>query len=87
MGSGEPWFAQVIRRNEDRNDDTQFTGKRDASITREAFVTRRRDRLSEWAHIGALVNGATVCEEVLQDFEAVTLAEDDAELTLSESAA
>src|SRR2546422_202578 len=56
-------------------------------MTREEFVTRWRTRQSEWARIGALVDGARVCEDVLQDFEAVTRAEDDAELTLSEAAA
>src|SRR5881396_4019519 len=56
-------------------------------MTREDFVIRWRTRLSEWARIGALVDGAKVCENVLQDFEAVTRAEDDAELTLSEAAA
>ena len=56
-------------------------------MTREDFVTRWRTRQSEWARIGALVDGARVCEDVLQDFEAVTRAEDDAALTLSEAAA
>src|SRR5438132_1378651 len=56
-------------------------------MTREDFVTRWRTRQSEWARIGALVDGAKVCEDVLQDFGAVTRAEDDAELSLSEAAA
>ena len=56
-------------------------------MTREDFVIRWRTRQSEWARIGALVDGARVCEDVLQDFEAVTRAEDDAELSLSEAAA
>ena len=56
-------------------------------MTREAFVTRWRTRQSEWARIGALVDGARVCDDVIQDFEAVTRAEDDAELSLSEAAA
>ena len=56
-------------------------------MTREEFVIRWRTRQSEWARIGALVDGARVCEDVLQDFEAVTRAEDDAELGLSEAAA
>ena len=56
-------------------------------MTREDFLTRWRTRQSEWARIGALVDGARVCEDVLQDFEAVTRAEDDAELSLSEAAA
>jgi hypothetical protein len=56
-------------------------------MTREDFVVRWRTRLSEWARIGALVDGARVCEDVLQDFEAVTRAEDEAELSLSQAAA
>ena len=56
-------------------------------MTREEFVIRWRTRQSEWARIGALVDGARVCEDVLEDFEAVTRAEDDAELSLSEAAA
>src|SRR5439155_4981610 len=55
-------------------------------MTRDDFVARWRTRQNEWARIGALVDGARVCEDVLQDFEAVTRAEDDAELTLSEAA-
>src|SRR3989475_11005486 len=56
-------------------------------MTREEFVIRWRTRQSEWARIGALVDGARVCEDVLQDFEAVTRSEDAAELSLSEAAA
>src|SRR5438093_12542629 len=56
-------------------------------MTREEFVIRWRTRQTEWARIGALVDGARVCEDVLQDFESVTRAEDDAELSLSEAAA
>lgn len=56
-------------------------------MTREEFVVRWPTRLSEWARIGALVDGARVCQDVLEDFEAVTRAEDDAELSLAEAAA
>src|SRR5437867_13176402 len=56
-------------------------------MTREDFLARWRTRQSEWARIGALVDGARVCEDMLQDFDAVTRAEDDAELTSSEAAA
>jgi hypothetical protein len=56
-------------------------------MTRDEFVVRWRTRLAEWARVGALVDGAKLCEEVLADFEAVTRAEDDAELSLSEAAA
>ena len=40
-------------------------------MTREDFVTRWRTRQSEWARVGALVDGARVYGDVLQDFEAV----------------
>src|SRR5437016_13768566 len=56
-------------------------------MAREEFVIRLRTGQSEWARIGAVVDGARLCEDVLQDFEAVTRAEDDAELSLSEAAA
>ena len=39
-------------------------------MTREDFLTRWRTRQSEWARIGALVDGPRVCEDVLQDFDA-----------------
>lgn len=55
-------------------------------MTREEFVVRWRTHLSEWARVGALVDGAKLCQDVLQDFEAVTRAEDEAELTLAEAA-
>src|SRR5437016_13420514 len=56
-------------------------------MAREEFVIRLRTGQSEWARIGAVVDGARLCEDVLHDFEAVTRAEDDAELSLSEAAA
>src|SRR6266699_919219 len=65
----------------------QYSTAKEYAMTREEFVTRRRTRQSEWACIGALVDGARLCEDVLQDFEAVTRAEDDAELSLFEAAA
>lgn len=68
-------------RNEDRNDDTHSTASatgEEEAMTREDLVIRSRTRLSDWARIGALVDGARVCEDVLQDLEALTGAEDDA---------
>src|SRR3989442_7613178 len=65
----------------------QYSPAKEYTMTREDFVARWRTRQSEWASIGALVDGARVCDDVLQDFESVTRAEDDAELTLSEAAA
>lgn len=55
-------------------------------MTRDEFVVRWRTRLAEWARVGALVDSAKLCQEVLADFEDVTRAEDDAELSLSEAA-
>ena len=56
-------------------------------MTREDFVVRWCARLNEWARLGAHIEGARLCEDVLQDLAAVTQAEDDAELGLSEAAA
>jgi DNA-binding SARP family transcriptional activator len=56
-------------------------------MTRDEFVVRWRQRLAEWAPVAALVDRAKVCEEVIADFEAVTQAEDEAELSLLEAAA
>lgn len=56
-------------------------------MTRDEFAVRWRTRLAEWARVGALVDGAKLYEEVLADFEAVTRAEDNGELSLSEAAA
>ena len=55
-------------------------------MTREEFVARWRAHLSEWARVGALVDGVKVCQEVLADLEALTRAEDEAVLSLSEAA-
>jgi len=66
---------------------TRLPQAKERPMTRDDFVVRWRTRQNEWARIGALVDGARVCEDVLQDFEAVTRAEDDAELNLSEAAA
>jgi len=56
-------------------------------VTREDFVIRWRTRLSERARIGALVDGAKVCEDVLEDFERLRGLRIDAALSLSEAAA
>jgi len=39
------------------------------AMTREDFVTSRRTHHSEWAHIGALVDGARVRREVVKILE------------------
>src|SRR2546428_2662528 len=51
-------------------------------MTREDFTTRWRSRRDELARLGALVDGAKLCDEVLAEFEAVTTAEDDQWVTL-----
>ena len=48
-------------RNADRNNDTYFTPvvtAKEYTMTREDFLARWRTRQSEWARIGALVDGA-----------------------------
>src|SRR2546425_13162921 len=56
-------------------------------MNREDFVTRWRARRDELARLGAHVEGARLCDEVLADFEAVTTAEDEALLGLEDAAA
>lgn len=45
-------------------------------MTRESFVTRWRARRDELAKLGAQVDGAKLCDEVVADFEAFTTSED-----------
>jgi hypothetical protein len=56
-------------------------------MNREDFVRRWRARRDELARLGAHVEGAKLCDEVLADFEAVTTAEDEALLGLQDAAA
>src|SRR5712691_2840499 len=56
-------------------------------MNREDFVRRWRARRDELARLGAHVEGAKLCDEVLADFETVTAAEDEALLGLQEAAA
>jgi len=86
FGSGEPWLEQECVETQTETM-TLVPQAKEWPMTREDFVARWRTRLSEWGRVGALVDGAKVCDEVLADFEAVTRAEDDAELSLSEAAA
>src|SRR5579859_3840136 len=55
-------------------------------MNREDFVGRWRARRDELARLGAHVEGAKLCDEVLADFEAVTTAEDEALLGLDDAA-
>lgn len=56
-------------------------------MTREDFTTRWRARRDELARLGAQVDSAKLCDEVLADFEAVITAEDEAVLGLHDAAA
>ena len=56
-------------------------------MTRDDFSTRWRARRDELARLGAHVEGAKLCDEVLADFEAVTTAEDESLLGLQDAAA
>jgi hypothetical protein len=56
-------------------------------VTRESFVTRWRGRRDELARLGAHVDGAKLCDELLADVEAMLTSEDEALLGLHEAAA
>src|SRR2546430_2458216 len=56
-------------------------------MTGEDFVRRWRARRDELARLGAHVDGAKLCDEVLADFEAVITSEDEALLGLQDAAA
>jgi hypothetical protein len=55
-------------------------------MTREHFTTRWRERRDERARLGAQVDGAKLCDEVLADFDAVITAEDEALIGLQDAA-
>ena len=55
-------------------------------MTREAFTTRWCARRNELARLGALVDGAKLCDEVLADAEALFRSEEDDVLSLVEAA-
>ncbi len=55
-------------------------------MTRESFVTRWRGRRDELARLGAHVDGAKLCDELLADVEAMLTSEDEALLGLHEAA-
>jgi len=54
-------------------------------MTRDEFVTRWTARKSELERLGALVDGAKFCSEVLGDFDALTTSEDERLLALQEA--
>src|SRR2546421_4872968 len=55
-------------------------------MTRDGFATRWRARRDELARLGAHVDGAKLCDEVLADFEAVITTEDNELITLQGAA-
>src|SRR5712691_5900058 len=55
-------------------------------MTREDFVTRWRARRDELARLGAQVDGAKLCDEVLADVDALLTSEDEALLGLRDAA-
>jgi hypothetical protein len=55
-------------------------------VTRHDFVTRWRARRDELARLGAQVDGAKLCDEVLADVDALLNSEDEALLGLQEAA-
>jgi len=54
-------------------------------VTRQEFVICWRARQAELGRLGAHVDGAKLCGEVLADFDAVITAEDDEVLTLDQA--
>jgi len=55
-------------------------------MNREDFVRRWRARRDELARLGAQVDGAKLCDEVLADVDALLTSEDEALLGLHEAA-
>lgn len=55
-------------------------------MTPSQLIARWQARREEWQRLGAQVDGARLCEEVLADFESVLAQEDDVALTLTEAA-
>jgi hypothetical protein len=73
-----------------RLDETRAALRREHAgfaVTRESFVTRWRGRRDELARLGAHVDGAKLCDELLADVEAMLTSEDEALLGLHEAAA
>ena len=56
-------------------------------VTRESFVKRWRGRRDELARLGAQVDGAKLCDELLADVEAMLTSEDESLLGLEEACA
>jgi len=56
-------------------------------MTRHEFITRWRARRDEFARLGAQVDGARFCDELLADVEAMLTSEGEALLGLHDAAA
>lgn len=56
------------------------------TVTREGFLIRWRAHRDELARLGALVDGAKLCDQVLADAAALFRAEEQDTLTLTEAA-
>jgi len=56
-------------------------------VTRHDFMTKWRARRDELARLGAQVDGAMLCDEVLAEVEALLNSEDEALLGLQDAAA
>jgi hypothetical protein len=54
-------------------------------MTRDELRSRWNDRRAEWCRLRALVDGASVCEQVLAELESVWDSEDESELTLEQA--
>ena len=55
-------------------------------MTPSQLIARWQARREEWQRLGAQVDGARLCEEVIADFESVLAQEGDVSLTLTEAA-
>ncbi len=55
-------------------------------MTREEFRARWNARLTECVRLGILVDGERFCREVLADFDAVIMSDDDRVLSLADAA-
>ena len=55
-------------------------------MTHNEFIARWKVRRDDFQRLGALVNGATLCDEILEDLESLMKVDENALLTLKEAA-
>ena len=55
-------------------------------MTRDVLVSKYRRRKAEFAGVGAQVDGAAICGEILSDLELLWVTEEDGRLTLAQAA-